>query len=578
VFCRLGTFALLILLVACQKKAENAPPPRYAVLRFENLSGDPGLDWTGRAISESLPVSLTKALDGPVLGSAALNRFAPALGARPASAPGASSERTEALAAGANRVISGYLERAAGQIRIAATEEDLSTGKSLRVVEATGTSTMAALDQLARGLSPQARHSITSNESALRAYATGLESLPAVKADLLEQAVHLDPNFGVAWVTLAGVDLALGARAAAEDVIERARHQKLDPLSQASLDMGEANLQGDRGAAVAGMRKVVSLSPGDTALLRSLAEVETAAGEFGAAAGDWKKATAALPNDPLAWNSLGYTLSYAGDYAGALAAFREYERLRPKDANPLDSIGDLNYSFSRFSDAAASYLQAHAKQSAFEQSGDLYKAAWAKFRAGDKQGADSLFSQFRTERAKANPSDQLIELLSGDWLYRTGREREAIAALRKVVSETGSAPLRTDARAQMTLWDLIQGDRTQAAKDAASIGPAVTGAPLFMARFAALPSAPAAEWELRADKMARPGQAALRLLALGYALVLDHQRVAALPVWERIVKASPATDFFSRAIYARLQGKVLERPLLPDPVNLNQFSCILERL
>lgn len=324
------------------------------------------------------------------------------------------------------------------------------------------------------------------------------------------------------------------------------------------------------------MRRISSLSPGDSLLLRSLAEEETAAGQFQEAASDWKKVTALSPADALAWNSLGYVSSYAGDYAGALAALREYQRLRPKDANPYDSIGDLNYSFRRFSDAAANYLEALAKQPGFEQYGDLYKAAWAKFRAGDRTGADSLFAQFRTERAKSSPG--ILDLVAADWLYRTGRESEAIAGLRKLISETQAEPLRTEAWAQLTTWDLLQGDRAQAAKDAVAIGTKISSATVFMARFAALPSAPAAEWEARADKMIPPTMASLRRLVLGYALLLDGKREAALPVWKQIVDANSATDFFARAVYARLRGVTPERELLPDPVNLNQFRGILDKL
>jgi tetratricopeptide (TPR) repeat protein len=571
-------FAFSLLLVSCRNQTAPTTPPHYAFLRFENLSGDPALDWVGRAVGESLPVSLAGALDGPVLNSSALNRLAPALGPRPASAPGISSERAAAFLAGANRIVTGYVERPAGQIAITATEEDVPTGKSLRIVTAAGNSPMAALNQLTHQFSPRARPAPTSNPEAMRAWATALDAPPAARPDLFDQAVRFDPDFGPPWVALATLNLTRGDRAAAADVLERARDRKLDPVSRADLDLAAADLSDDRSAKFAAMRKLVSLNPGDTLLLRSLADAETAAGQFAAAAADWKKLTASSPNDALAWNSLGYARSWAGDYAGALAALREYARLRPKDANPSDSIGDLNYAFRKYGDAAASYLEAQKKQPDFEQYADLYKAAWAKFRAGDKPGADSLFSRFRTERVKARPSDGIVDLLEGDWLYRTGRQREAFAALRKFVSETQSAPLRTDAYAQITIWDLERGDREQAAKDAVAIGPKTSSAPVFMARFAAQPSAPASEWEARAERMIPPSVAALRHLALGYALLLDGKREAALPVWEQIVNSNPATDFFARAVYARLQGKEPDRPLLPDPASLNQFSALLDKL
>ena len=276
---------------------------------------------------------------------------------------------------------------------------------------ATGPSPTAALDQLAKEFSPHAGHFPTSNPDALRDWATALESPVAASADLLDRAIQLDPDFGAAWVALAGLDLARGDRAAAEGVVEQARHHALDEVNRANLDLVSASMTEDRPARIAALRKVVSLSPADVLLLRSLAEAEAAVGQFGPAASDWKKVTDAFPNDPLMWNSLGYARSYGGDYAGALAALREYERLRPNEANPSDSIGDLNYSFRKFAEAAASYLEAHRKQPDFLQGGDLYKAAWAKFRAGDKPGAEALFSQFRAERAKSSAA--IADLYAG---------------------------------------------------------------------------------------------------------------------------------------------------------------------
>ncbi len=570
---------LVLLLAACQSKPGSpTPPPRYAVLRFENLSGDPALDWTGRAIGESLPAALAGALDGPVLGASALTRPRQSLGPRPASAPGISSERSEALVAGANRVITGYIARAAGQVRITATEEDVSTGKTLRFLTAAAASPMAATDRLAHEFSPHAGNLPTSNPEAWRAWAIALESPPAESEDLLRRALQFDPDLGPAWVTLASLNLARGNRTATGDAIEQARHHKLDDFSRANLDLAQADLGEDRSARIAATRRVSSLSPADTLLLRSLAEAEIAAGQFAAAVSDWQKVTATFPNEPSAWNSLGYARSYAGDYTEALAALREYERLRPKDANPSDSIGDVNYVFGKFGEAAASYLDAYKKQPEFLQYGDLYKAAWAKFSAGDKPGADSLFSQFRTQRLKAKASGDAIELLAGDWLYRTGRESEAVEALRKFAAETESAPLRMDAYAQLAIWDLLRGDRAQAEKDAAAVGPKVTNPAVFMSQFAAQPSAPAAEWESRAQRLIPPSMTALRELAIGYALVLDGKREAALPVWEQLVNTSAATDFFVRAVYTRLQGKKEEQPLLPNPAAFNQFSAILDKL
>jgi Tfp pilus assembly protein PilF/TolB-like protein len=554
--------------LACQKKS-NGPPPRYAVLRFENLSGDPALDWVGRAASETLSVSLAGALDGPMLPVAALSRLEPSLGSRPASAPGISTQRHEALLSAATRVISGYVERTGGRIRITASVEDVPAARS-HSVSAEGSSVIAALQKLAAQLSSHPNPPPTSNETALRSYAIALESPVAAGADDLENAVRADPDFGSAWNALVRVDLARGDRAAAEDAIRRAREHKLDAVSFANLDL-EAAGPANR---IDAMRKLAALTPGDTGLLRLLAEAETIAGRFDAAAADWKKLTVTFPGDASLWNVFGYSLSYAGDYQGARAALTEYARIRPKDPNAYDSLGDLNYAFRKFTEAAANYAQASQLQIDFSGYGDLYKAAWAKFNAGDKAGADSLFAQFRDARAKH--SDGLVPLFAADWLYRTGRRPEAFASLRTAV--TGSAPdaVRANGYALLVIWDLLGNDRAQAAKDSLSSGLRITDAPMLIARFAALPSAPAEEWRARAERLIAPPLAAYRPMALSYALMLDGKAADALPIWAQIVKERSATDFFVRAVYAHLQGKPPERPLVPDPATFNQFLAVLD--
>jgi tetratricopeptide (TPR) repeat protein len=277
----------------------------------------------------------------------------------------------------------------------------------------------------------------------------------------------------------------------------------------------------------------------------------------------------ALANDADAWNQLGYARAWAGNYAGALEAMKEYVRLRPSDPNPSDSTGDVYYMYRKFPEAAASYLLASAKDPKFQQGGDLLKAAWAKFKAGDKAGADSAFEQFRAAREKAKSAE--LPLFQADWLYRTGRHKEAITLLRKDRQGPNAA-------AQLAIWDLLEKDRAAAAKDAASVGQP-TSPLIFAARFAALPSASPAEWDARADRMVKgTGATGFREIAMGYALLLDGSKEAALRVWQKIVETTPATDFFSRAIYTRLQGQRPKLELTPDPSTVNPFAAVLDTL
>ena len=108
--------------------------------------------------------------------------------------------------------------------------------------------------------------------------------------------------------------------------------------------------------------------------------------------------------------------------------------------------------------------------------------------------------------------------------------------------------MRSDSAAELILWDLLAGKRDQATADSA-LRDVQPSPQLILARFAALPSAPAEEWQQRADRMLpQPQMAAIRRLALGYALVLDGKRDAAIPVWQEAARTSAATDFFAADI------------------------------
>jgi Flp pilus assembly protein TadD len=358
-----------------------------------------------------------------------------------------------------------------------------------------------------------------------------------------------------------------GDRPGAEALITKASAQKLDRLDRANLDVERANLASDANGKIQALAHLAQLTPADTGLLRSLAAVESSQGKFSESARDWQKLASILPGSPDALNQEGYNRAWAGDLPGALRAFAEYERVRPSDPNVLDSRGDVQYLYRRFQDAAASYLAAYAKNPDFESGGDLYKAAWAQFESGDKAKAEASFAKFQTAREKT-PED-LRALIQADWLYRTGRPKDAMALLRK-------APASPTLSAQLAIWDLMSGDRAAAAKDMSSVTQISSGA-LLVAKFVSLPSATADEWRRRADQMIRGnGSEAVRGPALGYALILDGKRAAATEVWEKIVAGGPATDFFSQAVLAKLKGEKPKFALLPDPNASNQMRALVD--
>lgn len=576
---RVGLLILAVLGGGCGG-GKPVPNLHYAFLSFENLSGDKNLDWVGRGTSEFLSRSLLSALGaaGSVISPDSFARTGQTLGPRPADAPGGSAARASAIATGANRLVSGYVERAGNGVRITATEEDVATHRTIRTLSASASAPFQALDQLAHEFSSQAAAAATGNPEAFRLYCTALQSPVTDAAPLLERAVSLDPGFGRAWIALIRTRISQGDRPAAGEAAQRAHAQKLAPIDAAWVNFEAAAVSGDRDLSLAAMRKISEMEAGDAGLARSLATAETNGGHFAEAAAIWKRLTANIPEDADAWNQLGYSLCWSGDYPGALAAIREYARLRPNEPNPQDSEGDVHYWFGKFSAAASSYSAVQSKAPGFLNGGEFYKAAWAKFRAGDKAGADASFAKFREWREKAH--DASIDLFSADWLYRTGRAQEAHALLATASSKEGTEippALRVGIATQLALWDLLAGDRAAASKNLIAGGSAGISPADLLLRFAALPSASAEEWKLRVAKDFAPPQfASIRLTALGYALLLDGKREAAIPVWEEIVRQSPATDFFVRQVLAHLKNQPIEHLAPPDPLNFNPFALLAD--
>src|SRR5215469_1596789 len=558
--------SLSFVALSCAKKI-TGPLPRYAFVRFENLSGDSSLDWLSIAVADYLSSSLARALDGPVLGSDSLTRSGAGLGFEPARAPGASAQRADALSAGVNRLYSGYIERTGGQIRFVASAEDLATHQTTKVVSVSGSEVMTAIARLAHEISPNAAPYFTSNEHVLRLYSSSLVEPAGGGVPLLEQALREDPAFGPAWVALANSALARGDRAALLDALHKGEANKIDPLARANLEVLRARISGNRGAQVDALRRLSEQSPGDAWLLRQVAEAQTATGRFGDSAQSWKKIAQILPNNPDALNQEGYTLAWSGDYPGAVSALREYGRVRPNDPNPLDSLGDVQFMYRKFREAAESYMTANAKDARFLNGGELYKAAWARYAAGDKPAADTAFGQFRAARQKAAPAD--LDLFIADWYFRTARRPEAVKLLEDKVSVPANA-------AQLAIWDLMANQREAATKLLAGVS-GIPSASALVAKFAALPSASPEAWKQRADTMLRgPGAEAIRDTTLGYALLLDGKTEAAREVWTRIAAVAPATDFFSRAVLSKLKGESPKFALLPDPSSVNPMRALVD--
>jgi Flp pilus assembly protein TadD len=196
--------------------------------------------------------------------------------------------------------------------------------------------------------------------------------------------------------------------------------------------------------------------PKDAGLARMLAQEATLARQFGEAARLFQRVMEADPEDTATLNALGYSQFLAGDLAGARKSFQEYGKNPENAGNAADSEGEVLFMAGKFDEAENMFRKAHNLKPTLLEGGDLQKAAYARWLAGDLNGADRAFDEFLKYRLEKK--DKVTEWRRGVWYYATGRADKAVETLQKIGGEV--APL---AQKQIEFWaNTTQIDRPAA--------------------------------------------------------------------------------------------------------------------
>jgi len=541
---------LLFCAAGCSRSAKPEPQ-RLAILRFENLSADSTADWMGRALAEILSAELSASPGVSSIPAGQFHALDRTFGARPISLPGISAERTDAMAAGANRLGYGDYSVRAGRLSARLSIEDPRTGKMTMVILAStaANNVLGAATDLARQISGQITPYGTRNLECIQLYAEAMEGRNVSDSSAaLNRAIAADPNFGPPYRLLAEVDAQHGDRAGALAVVDQAaaRGNAIAPIERARIAVVAAELRGDSAARQAGLMALVKLEPGNAATWQTLAQLAMSRHDYKQSEDSYRHAIELQPENTSLLNDLGYAAAYGGDFDAALAALRRYQQMRPTDANALDSLGDVNLLAGRLREAEAFYLQANQKNPDVLPTGagsDLFKAAMARAMSGDIAGADDLHKKFVESRTTAkDPNAPFREL---EWLWLTGRRKQGYSQMQALAgtAEHGSQqPAASHAYAELALWSLMSGNRATAAEmaqKAVTLATQATAAPAFISRFLAQPSASAEEWRSRTERfIPNPAQSAGRDQMLAYALLLDGKASAADAPLQRIYDTS----------------------------------------
>ncbi len=224
---------------------ETRSPTPLAVLYFENLTGDPDLDWLRNGITTMLVTDLSQSPDLAVLNTGRLHKILKDLDALEETVLSSDLVRGLGEHADIETVVRGSYARVGEVLRISIAIEDAASGEILKshsIEERGEESLFAMVDQLSAAIrdnfevgrpaeSPSTvRIATTSSLAAWRLYAEGMDlahrsdSLAAITA--LEQAVAIDPSFALALDDLGRIHGNIGHLGRAREYKRRAFEQK----------------------------------------------------------------------------------------------------------------------------------------------------------------------------------------------------------------------------------------------------------------------------------------------------------------------------------------------------------------
>ena len=547
------TVVALACLAACQQQAARPKLEGIAILRFENLGADPSLDWMGRAFSEILAHELIGAPGLSVISSNRIHAAAIGFGGRPISAPGISAEREAAIAAGANQLGYGQYFVRNGMVQARLTLEDSLTGRMksfnagpLPASELVNVATYL-IRQIAAGVKPYG----TQKADVVRANMEAIEGIhPENQEQSLTEAIAADPDFMLSYRQLAQFKMqrhdADGARSLIQQAL--ARTSAAGEIDRAQLELQSAILANDANARLQALEKLANAVPGDPVNWRDLAATANVLHRYPQAAAAFRKMIAIQPGDLNAWNQLGYAAAYAGDLPGAIDALQRYQQLSPKTPNPMDSTGDAYLIAGQLQKAEEYYLRTAQQFPQFLGGLDLLKAATAHLLTGDLAGANSIFEQY--VKARADAKDPLVDYRKAQWLWLTGKRKEARAQMLTVAQGGEAGPVRdipAHAYAELAMWNLMLGDRAAATPMVAKALAFATPSSATIAgltQLIAQSPASVAEWEARATRIApTAAQIPIRKLAMAMSLIFAREFAAARPVLQEMYDSgSPAAD------------------------------------
>jgi len=498
------------------REAPPAQPPALAVLLFDNLSGDPELDWLRTALADMLVTDLSQSSGLHVLSTRQIHEILSELetadeeggtphegtpheeggtavdeeGGTPNGTPNddaSSFELARQLAerAGVDRVLLGSVAKAGDTLRIRIELQEAKSGEILasRQVEGRGEESLFSLvDDLSYGLRQELEvpgspaddpdldvaQITTSSVEALRFYTEGmrlhLQFKEAEATELFHKAVELDPGFAMAWAKLAVTHRNLGRPGALEHAERALEHaDRLAPRELAYV-RGFYHVHDPRGwgRAIEALERAVELDPDHHAARQNLALLYGVIERYDDAVRHAEELIRRGSRFRGAYPTLAEIYLARGEAARAADLLEGFARRRPEDFVAHAARGWLDRRRGRYDRAVADFDRAEALRPGATVT--FVGLCGTHLLQGDWRRAEELIRERQTLREPAQRmAGAECSLLAA--LFR-GRSAEALAVAERTIDAVPAPKPRAGFRLWAARIHLARGEAEAARQQA----------------------------------------------------------------------------------------------------------------
>jgi len=334
--------------------SSSAPAVSLAILPFRNASGDPGLNWLGSSVAETLSTDIGQSSHLRIVSSQRVSQILSDLRISADSAIDPATVQRLAEFSNADNIAWGRYTRFGEQIRMDATIEDLKRGRTTTLAEtATESNILTAIDRLASDI----RSNLALSESTIKelqgqSFTPSTRSLPALhdyndglelerRGNFLEAAKRFeasnqeDPRFALAYSELAKTYANLGQDNEAEQASRKAVElsDQLPPPEKYLIQASHERIERDYPKAIEAYNNLARAAPGNADVRFELAGLYENSSAYDKAGEEYAKVLALDPKRVEALLAMGRVEYYSGDPQKALEYFTRAQPLAVEAGN-----------------------------------------------------------------------------------------------------------------------------------------------------------------------------------------------------------------------------------------------------